>query len=1742
MAFGLDVDEPQVLAAIEGYPETWQHRLLLRRIKESRWVALGPSGGLEVMDLGGFELFPLARGAAVQARVAGDCAMISPLTDGELLGRHAAATRLAVIMGAEGVPGAPAAGSGVCWRIADTSALEFGQEVPSDEVASAGVVKGAVALVYWGEPRRWLFAELVPSAEYASWERDKQSGAGRDRRLLPARGSDFGSGLVPLSQAADHFRPTDLAKIGDWPHSGPRAVIELVRGVVALGLTLFTYHAHWVRQAGVHGESGIALEHRIHCQVLALALGYDCLDASSLASLELLARRVLQIERAVRVNPKAPSFQGLAKMTEHAPDEGGGLATREFTAHMAALAEQEARALKQNRLLREELAGSGQSSARRRVSLVNDVAQCPDLLVSDAAVALSALREAVERLRASSSPLLADWSVPSGKDALADLLHSDDLYAVAAGAALGSYGIDKPRVSRGDLVPKDVASVTSPAAAKLIDAPHMHILKSDAELCADVDSGALRGQPYWDPILRGSRAKKLEFLRAVPTAGLLTWRRRVRCRVGCFFVKKKDSMLRLVIDARWANRMCRAPPLSQLAVPGALARLSASDESFRMVQERLGRTAQANLDSAGDDELVGFSIDLTDGFYQFKCEALASMLGLGYTGTASSIADEFGIALDAVFDDDLQAVDPVDPSEVLEACFLGMAMGWSWALYFCNEAISECMREARCGRLVYPMCWSAIGNALAPYVDNANMLAVGRDEGRRVFDFVLAALRRRGFALRGRVDGGPVFEFLGLVLDGPRRRLRHSQKRCWRLWSALGRALTLGRLSGDAMRVLCGHLCHRFGLRPPLLSILQRVYAFAREQLGTLAPLPSDVWDELWVARSMLPFADADLRRPLCRTIWRSDASRFECALHEAKAGLAEVFDAAQWKERWRFREVVEYVDRWPSDVLAAAVIGPDAGQDWATVMVGALREDTRAPSAAVAEPSRLGAHCRQFERLLAQERGRACNYALSSCCREAAAWQLAAGVDWRRRCVDTDRNPSDRGSRLGDRGKLSPRGTVTPRGPGRQRARRRADAASDFLQRDLVSAAQATVAPAAPEQGVAAEERRCGGGPEAAQPSARRQAGRFVLGLFAGCAHLSGAALQAGLDVAVPFELDSGLQFDILRPGTLGFIVEWIRQGRVWWVHLGTPCAWASHARSTGSPEAPAARAGLSCALASVRILRAVLAVSSKYKIYVTVENPITSRLWVWRPMQTILDKLGRSCIDFDLFAAAAGPPGAGLSWRPPPVLGQRQGSYVRLDARLPLSSAGGAPPKLGVSAPLPSGGALDLVAGAARPRPAPKAAVAKRRAAHGDVTAVAPVGTTETQPAPQPAVAIKRPASGGAASAGPMAKRARPAAATPAGQSREERASRRAAEGASPSDLSLTMPELRSTGKETKDRYSAAFEEFQAWAGQRGQSVMKLAKDADNLDAVLVAFLGELYLRGEATSIARHVLFGAMFELGLGQGPNAPPRCRRSLQGFRRDDPPVSEDPCPREAAALVVSALLKDGSLLSVLSGLAFGVQYDLFAWPSETLNILREGVVAPRAGAYQGVAAIVAPGPRARGCRGGCRARRLVSARAVDADGTKSGEFDDAALAGPKGLGFEFAPEVLLSLPRCALPGQPLFSPLTLGECERHILKGAELAGLDPLRVTPHSARRGGASSAMHLQLLDLQMIQKRGRWLAPRSVKRHGKSGKLLRQAAAIRHKIPMGAALLDPASRDSLRKQMLAAANSIRRLRAQANT
>ena len=71
-------------------------------------------------------------------------------------------------------------------------------------------------------------------------------------------------------------------------------------------------------------------------------------------------------------------------------------------------------------------------------------------------------------------------------------------------------------------------------------------MKNDQELAVDVDQGILQGHPHWDPILKGSKPTKLAFLQHLHCDGLLTLRKKAQCRVGCFHVKKKGSMHRLV--------------------------------------------------------------------------------------------------------------------------------------------------------------------------------------------------------------------------------------------------------------------------------------------------------------------------------------------------------------------------------------------------------------------------------------------------------------------------------------------------------------------------------------------------------------------------------------------------------------------------------------------------------------------------------------------------------------------------------------------------------------------------------------------------------------------------------------------------------------------------------------------------------------------------------------------------------------------------------------------------------------------------------------------------------------------------------------------------------------------------------------------------------------------------------------------------------------------------------------------
>jgi hypothetical protein len=352
----LDLEEPQVLLFYEGNRVPWHHRLLLRRLREAVWVVASPDFEIQVENLADHRLLALARGGAVPQAVVGQCYLFEPIAEAQLSELHAAAGRTAAILGAAApAPGDPGPGR-AAWRVADPSAARFGDVVGDDVVSNGvtGVIRGSVGLARVAD--RWVFVERVPHAEVDLWEADKRCGAGRDRRLAGDRRGPGGRRFVPLSEALATFRAADHSKDGDWPFEGPCAVTELLEGIRNLGRELFTFHDLWLQGSGLHGESAVAWEHKCLLTMLGHLVSYDQLDPGWIAGAEFAARRVLMLERAARVNPRNPNFTGLHMMIQHSLEEGGGVATRAFTEHMARLAESEARILKQNRLLREETA------------------------------------------------------------------------------------------------------------------------------------------------------------------------------------------------------------------------------------------------------------------------------------------------------------------------------------------------------------------------------------------------------------------------------------------------------------------------------------------------------------------------------------------------------------------------------------------------------------------------------------------------------------------------------------------------------------------------------------------------------------------------------------------------------------------------------------------------------------------------------------------------------------------------------------------------------------------------------------------------------------------------------------------------------------------------------------------------------------------------------------------------------------------------------------------------------------------------------------------------------------------------------------------------------------------------------------------------------------------------------------------------------------------------------------------
>ena len=902
---------------------------------------------------------------------------------------------------------------------------------------------------------------------------------------------------------------------------------------------------------------------------------------------------------------------------------------------------------------------------------------------------------------------------------LLDLLKTSDFYS-GRPSSVAPFDKAKLRLLERRPTPHRVSDVAPAFVADKLAQPDLYIRRSQAEIDHECE-GTSPIKPYWDEVLLRDRAARIDFIKTLADIGLVSFRRRIRCRAGLFFVTKKGGQIRMVVDAREPNRMHRPPPHTALGTPGALAE---QDWTW----DALG------VEPGPDAGVWGSSLDLQDSFYQFSNEVLGEDFGFDFPEPAgvyhcTHVWTPTGPV--AVSEDDI--VFPV---------FCGVPMGWSWALWAVHSIVANETGLALSGpqciirdKEVPPSPQPGIPTA-SIYVDNVQVFGVSRSDADRALHRILKRLRHKGLLCHEIVRATQDFEMVGLRCSGKTRRLRHTDHRAWRLY--LGSLSLLRRqwVAGWQLRIWLGHAVHFSMLARPILSIFSACYRYVNENLNDYGPLWPTVVQEIRDFVDCMFLAVVNLGTPYSSDVFCSDSSKLGYALHITSCSPSEVRDYSAVRERWRFipsdaaaavpddlgpgwdaawrtqdgrLETHEWVSSPPDVVLtrprtdrthrvvvqeAANRVSPlpDSLMDpqrWKLVVEGAWRS-TSAIHTLEARIALLGLrrasrclknhHTRvlsigdNMSEILASEKGRAADYSLRSLIRRAAAYQLGCGIMWRRRHVDTKRNISDGGSRKADRGVYQPGQRRV--GPGSRSATIDLDNNHDPDCKADRSQAESSQPPRSCPRSPPVPQPRTSSPAIPATPATRypRRRRRAMLEVFGGCCRFTGAAISTRLHVACPLELKHGDHFNVLDSRVEKVIRHWIVSGKLWYVHFATP--WTIWSVATGS-QAFDRNQGFKCAIFTLRILKLVVS----HQIAFSIGNPASSALFKWPPMRRFLDKHAKTWAMVH-YCRSGGP------YHNPTLIVSNIADLRQLDSRCqytsPVSSASGRIAQMEVKTPL--------------------------------------------------------------------------------------------------------------------------------------------------------------------------------------------------------------------------------------------------------------------------------------------------------------------------------------------------------------------------------------------------------------------------------------------------------------------------
>ncbi|CAK0845014.1 unnamed protein product [Prorocentrum cordatum] len=1677
-AGGTHVATPAGLGYEDDENFQWHHRVLLVKGDAQKWIWLTPDGEVAFVDLATFRVLALRRSGPFPARHAGNIYAFDEVAPEDMQGYLEEARALGTILGFDlaGVVGLP----GDKWYVSDPTSSHFGEEVPPQVLANEEVLvrRGDVGLVRLDDV--WVHAIKVGEGQnFDTHLARARGGAGRDPRIVGDDRDQDGGRYIDFR---DSVRRMKEATIPGWPLQGRRATREAVLSLRDGGQGNWEeHHTTWLRRSGVAERGNVAREHHMICVSLRMMQQFDQLDLFNIAGAEYLVRRLKQLESATRKNPRAPDFEGLDLILDTGVDDTGGMVLPEFDGWVGDQARARAQTMKANRQWQEESVAHVNTVFVRQYirSTVSPPARCAIGAAGQVALPIQGLRE---------------------------LLKSDSLYGGAPSKVV-PYEESKLKFWQSSVTPRDVEEVCPKIVVDAFRDPDAYIRKPDRVVEQDLEL-LPPIKPYWDARLASDASLRRDFLLRLAGRGLVGFRRRIRSRVGCFFVEKKGGWIRLVVDARDTNRTHWAPPHAALGTPAALSEQDWSDAA-------LSDAGWVSADGS-PAQIFGSSLDLQDSFYQFFSERVAEDFGMDFPERASYYQ------VSHIWTPD--GLSPVDPDELVFPVFRGVPIGWSWALWAVHSSVTSWVSDTLPGgarRLLLDKQPAPVAAPFRPtgsvYVDNVSFLGLSSDDVGQALQAAKDKLDSLGIA-RHEVEGPAThFSTVGVEYDGRRRRLRHSDHRAWRLYLACQELERPGvPRAAWQIRVFLGHCVQHCLLLRPALSIFRLLYRFVDAQgQGPPVALSAGARREIQLFRGLIFQAVVFLDRPMSSLVLCSDSSEAGYALHRRRADVRLLRQLAATRERWRFVPDEKRPDAALDDTFspgwvpgAGGVLGEPPGatgmavwappptrsregargvlkgrlrptvrpagvsvpdslvdpRDWSLIVEGAWRRGApihllegrialgglrRAARQVDCHGSRVLSLGDNMSELLSIEKGRAVDLGLACLCRRAAAYQIACGISWRRRHLDTDRNLSGAGSRKalqgvyrqGQRrvGGRSDRPTLpagcpppapttpAPPAPSATASWPVAEEACEPPPAARLRGGRLQTCPPRPPPRASGAAGRCGPrrsprsreGPAAGAPG--HPARKATFDEAEGARDLSP---PLGLAVAAPIDIKFGGWGDLLRPSIETVVRQWIVSRKVWFVHFGTPCTpWWS------------------------------------------LENPRGSWLFSWEPLQKFLSEHSKVSVVYDCcqFGAPYQKPTRIESDLPELGILERrclgghahehlQGKVKVRDRQGRLKQfwrttlAGAYPPGVCHSAAR----ALARAAPAAAWRPdgdplLPGHWEAQLRRA-AKMVDVQP--SLECPSCPRKWVALWPP-------------------------------------DAVPADSSPGFLRRSQVRPATQARYLASVAVFATAMGVVADRWV--SNDLPLVDTLLEEYFEQLYVDGGSKSTARYTLAALAYRFSVSlRAPGVFPKAKGALAGWGKLEPDVTSEPLCWAAACLMALYLAGLNTEIALQAARGLVVQFDTYLRPGELLDLRVPCCILPQPSAGSGY-----------------NKMGLV----VGASALVMGDDDDTVLIdGQSRAGVAGALMALVKSANQARQGRLMF--LHSYASYNRLLKRAAVAVGLPTKVTAHLPRHGGPSEDYLRGARSLADIQSRGRWSSFRSVQRYQKSGRALasfrRLSAAVK--------------------------------------